>query len=62
LPTPPPGNTIVDLKSIIQGLKNFPVDDLRLLYNGVELEDEMTLWHYGIGSRQTLTLALVNCD
>ena len=46
------------LKDIIEDLKGVPIAQLRLLYNGKELEDAMTVRECGIGEESTIHLVL----
>jgi len=50
--------TVIELKSAIQDREGIPVDQQRLVYGGMQLEDELPLAAYGIGDQSTLHLIL----
>lgn len=51
-------DSIENLKAKIQDKKGFFPDEIRLIYEGKQLEDARTLSDYGIGSRSTIHLEM----
>ena len=50
--------SIQDVKAKIQDIEKIPSDHQRLIFAGIQLEDEFTVEHYNIQSEDTLELAL----
>tara|TARA_B110000908_G_C10141109_1_gene396827 strand:+ start:508 stop:780 length:273 start_codon:yes stop_codon:yes gene_type:complete len=50
--------TIGQVKAHIENIENIPVDQQRLIYQGKQLEDQMTLGDYNITNDATIHLVL----
>lgn len=52
------GNTVLFVKGQIQGKIGTPADSIRLIYRGIQLEDEKTMADYRITKQETLHMVL----
>lgn len=53
-----PQMTVAQLKELISAKQSLPVDQQRLVYQGKQLEDDMTLQDYGIEDNSSIHLIL----
>lgn len=51
---------VKNLKDLIKQRENYPIEQQRLLYAGKQLEDDRSVYDYGIQAQSTLFLVMRN--